>query len=78
MANLTTETQKVLARNWYAAISNNEILNVSKSKKFQDVIAIKVFNPIFKSTGYIWIKFNIKERLMFLQSEVGTHAMKEF
>lgn len=72
MTQLTTPQMKKLARDYYSRISNNEILSVRKAKKFPNSIALKVYNPIFKSTGIIWICFN--NGVMALTSEIGVHG----
>lgn len=76
MKNLSNDQMKESAKNWYLSISKNEILNVSMSKKFKSTVSIKVFNPTFKDTGYIWIQFNEVDNCMYLCSEIGVHTQK--
>jgi hypothetical protein len=73
---METSKMKELAKNYYLNVSNNEVLNCTMSKKFKNTVSLKVFNPTFKSVGYIWIQFNFTDNSMYLCSEIGVHGQK--
>lgn len=64
------------AQEWYESISRNRIVRVTKSKKFPDTVAIAVEDSQGKFLGYVWVKYSAPEKVLLLQTEIGTHAMK--
>lgn len=74
---LTNTQKKQIAEKYYTSVSRNEVLNVRMSKKGQNYVSLKVFNPTFKSTGYITIGFNPECNELLLMSEIGVHGSSE-
>lgn len=69
---MNTQEIKELAKKYYLSISKNEVISSRMSKK--GYVCLKVYNPIFKSTGNVNIAVRPQFNKLLLIVEGGIYG----